>query len=92
MILVTGGAGFVGLNVAEQLLARGDEVVIYDRSPPRTTSMRPILRAPFSPFWTRRLPRTGYTIWATARRGPCRNGARCSRSATPRSAGAKTMS
>jgi nucleoside-diphosphate-sugar epimerase len=34
MILVTGGAGFVGLNVAEQLLARGDEVVIYDLGPP----------------------------------------------------------
>ena len=34
MILVTGGAGFVGLNVAEQLLARGDEVLIYDLSPP----------------------------------------------------------
>ncbi len=34
MILVTGGAGFVGLNVAEQLLARGDGVLIYDRSPP----------------------------------------------------------
>ena len=25
MILLSGGAGFVGLNVAEQLLARGDE-------------------------------------------------------------------
>ena len=34
MILVTGGAGFVGLNVTEQLLARGDAVLIYDRSPP----------------------------------------------------------
>jgi len=30
MILVTGGSGFVGLNVAEQLLARGDQVIIYD--------------------------------------------------------------
>ncbi len=34
MILLTGGAGFVGLNVAEQLLARGDEVVIFDLRPP----------------------------------------------------------
>ena len=29
-ILVTGGAGFIGSNVADALLARGDEVVIYD--------------------------------------------------------------
>ena len=34
MILLTGGSGFVGLNVAEQLLARGEEVAIYDLSPP----------------------------------------------------------
>lgn len=34
MILLTGGAGFVGLNVAEQLLARGDEVLIVDLRPP----------------------------------------------------------
>jgi nucleoside-diphosphate-sugar epimerase len=34
MILLTGGAGFVGLNVAEQLLARGDEVAILDLRPP----------------------------------------------------------
>lgn len=35
MILLTGGSGFVGLNVAEQLLARGEEVVIFDlRAPP----------------------------------------------------------
>ena len=34
MILVTGGSGFVGLNVAEQLLARGEEVLIYDLSRP----------------------------------------------------------
>lgn len=34
-ILVTGGAGFVGLNIAEQLLARGDAVVLFgpDRPP-----------------------------------------------------------
>ncbi len=34
MILITGGAGFVGLNVAEQLLGRGDEVLIFDQRPP----------------------------------------------------------
>lgn len=28
--LVTGGAGFIGSHVAERLLARGDEVVIFD--------------------------------------------------------------
>lgn len=30
-VLITGGAGFVGLNVTEALLARGDTVVIYGR-------------------------------------------------------------
>jgi nucleoside-diphosphate-sugar epimerase len=34
MILVTGGAGFVGLNVVEQLLARDDEVLVFDLRPP----------------------------------------------------------
>jgi nucleoside-diphosphate-sugar epimerase len=34
MILVTGGSGFIGLNVAEQLLARGEQVLICDLSPP----------------------------------------------------------
>lgn len=29
-VLVTGGAGFIGSNVAESLLARGDDVVIVD--------------------------------------------------------------
>src|SRR6056300_826727 len=29
-VLVTGGAGFIGSNVAEFLLARGDDVVIID--------------------------------------------------------------
>ena len=29
-VLVTGGAGFIGSNVAEALLARGDDVVIID--------------------------------------------------------------
>jgi nucleoside-diphosphate-sugar epimerase len=30
-VLITGGAGFVGLNVTEALLARGDDVVIFGR-------------------------------------------------------------
>lgn len=34
MILVTGGAGFVGLNVVEQLRARGDEVRVADLDRP----------------------------------------------------------
>lgn len=34
MILLTGGAGFVGLNVAEQLLARGEDLLLLDLSPP----------------------------------------------------------
>jgi nucleoside-diphosphate-sugar epimerase len=36
-ILVTGGAGFVGLNVVETLLARGEDVVLFDTCslPPR---------------------------------------------------------
>jgi nucleoside-diphosphate-sugar epimerase len=34
MILVTGGSGFVGLNVVEQLRARGDAVRVYDLDPP----------------------------------------------------------
>ena len=35
MILITGGAGFVGLNVVEQLAARGDAVLVYDLAAPR---------------------------------------------------------
>src|SRR5262245_9348073 len=34
MILLSGGSGFVGLNVAEQLLARSEEVLIFDLRPP----------------------------------------------------------
>ena len=34
-VLVTGGNGFLGMNLAEALLARGDEVVLFDlRQPP----------------------------------------------------------
>ncbi len=47
MILVTGGAGFVGLNVAEQLLARGDGVLLFDVKPPPAafSSRRRLYRA-----------------------------------------------
>ena len=31
--LLVGGAGFVGLNIAERLLADGDDVVVFDRLP-----------------------------------------------------------
>src|SRR5262245_40355570 len=34
MILLSGGSGFIGLNVAEQILARGEEVLIFDLRPP----------------------------------------------------------
>lgn len=33
-VLITGGAGFVGLNVAEQLLKRGEEVVLFGPTAP----------------------------------------------------------
>ena len=29
-ILITGGAGFIGSNLADRLLARGDEVLVID--------------------------------------------------------------
>ena len=32
-VLVTGGTGFVGLNVIETLLNRGEHVVVLDRRP-----------------------------------------------------------
>jgi UDP-glucose 4-epimerase len=32
--LVFGGAGFVGLNIAERLLAKGRDVTLFDRRPP----------------------------------------------------------
>jgi len=35
VIVVTGGAGFVGLNVVEQLVARGDAVLVFDVAAPR---------------------------------------------------------
>ena len=35
MILVTGGSGFVGLNIVEQLVARGEPVSVFDVSQPK---------------------------------------------------------
>jgi nucleoside-diphosphate-sugar epimerase len=29
-VLVTGGGGFVGLNLVEALLGRGEEVILFD--------------------------------------------------------------
>lgn len=53
MILLTGGAGFVGLNVAEQLLARGEEVVIFDlRAPPPFFSKARFVQGDVSDFQT----------------------------------------
>jgi nucleoside-diphosphate-sugar epimerase len=38
-VLITGGAGFVGLNVAELLLARGEDVVLFGPSPPPAAAL-----------------------------------------------------
>lgn len=44
MILITGGGGFLGLNVARHLVDRGEEVLLLDN--------RPIQVPPFlAPFW-----------------------------------------
>ena len=39
-VLVTGGAGFVGLNLIERLLERGRETVAFDRRPSPEAAMR----------------------------------------------------
>jgi nucleoside-diphosphate-sugar epimerase len=40
IIFVTGGSGFVGLNVLEQLLTRGDSVVSFSLTPPPERAAR----------------------------------------------------
>ena len=45
-IFVTGGSGFVGLNLLEQLLARGDNVVSFSLAPPPAQAMRTFDRLP----------------------------------------------
>jgi len=39
-ILVTGGCGFVGINVAEELVARGERIVLFDRKPLPASALR----------------------------------------------------
>jgi len=45
-VLVVGGAGFVGLNVAEQLLSAGRAVRILDRGPPPDAALAAFARLP----------------------------------------------
>jgi nucleoside-diphosphate-sugar epimerase len=45
-VLITGGAGFVGLNLAEHLLSRGDTVVALDLEPPPIAAHEALLRLP----------------------------------------------
>lgn len=45
-ILITGGAGFVGLNVAEHLLKRGDDVVIFGPAPPPSAALAALRNQP----------------------------------------------
>jgi len=45
-ILIIGGAGFIGLNLAEQLLAAGRDVTILDRAPPPRSARDAFARLP----------------------------------------------
>ncbi len=38
-VIITGGAGFIGLNVAERLLRRGEDVVLFDLNAPPTWAL-----------------------------------------------------
>jgi UDP-glucose 4-epimerase len=38
-ILIFGGAGFVGLNIAQHCLAAGDDVALFDRAPPPAAAL-----------------------------------------------------
>jgi nucleoside-diphosphate-sugar epimerase len=45
-VFVTGGSGFVGLNLLEQLLTRGDRVVSFSLAPPPQQAQRTFRRLP----------------------------------------------
>ena len=45
-ILILGGAGFVGLNLAEAFLAKGRHVTVFDRSPPPPSACQAFERLP----------------------------------------------
>jgi len=45
-VLITGGSGFVGLNVAAVLLARGDHVVLFDLNGPPANAERHLRSLP----------------------------------------------
>jgi len=44
--LVTGGSGFLGLNLAEQLLSAGKDVLLYDIAPPPDAAVTALKRLP----------------------------------------------
>jgi len=44
--LIFGGTGFVGLNLAEELLGQGEEVVLFDRQPLPDAAARAFARLP----------------------------------------------
>ena len=37
-ILITGGSGFIGVELAKNLLAEGHRIVVFDLKPPDTLS------------------------------------------------------
>lgn len=45
-VVVFGGSGFVGLNVAEHLLAAGDDVVLFDRAAPPRAALEAFAQSP----------------------------------------------
>lgn len=47
-VTIVGGAGFVGLNIAQHLLDRGEEVTLFDRA-----EFRPVARRAFAPHQKR---------------------------------------
>lgn len=46
MILVTGGSGFVGLNLAERLLGRGESVALFSATPAPASAIAELSRLP----------------------------------------------